>query len=42
MYQYNKTLQKIINYHNVTKENINKRNLNWPQILDQSYRILEY
>ena len=24
----------------VTKENINENNPNWPQILDQSYRIL--
>ena len=30
--QYNKTIQKIINFHDVTKENIKEHNLNWPQI----------
>ena len=29
MKQYNKTIQKIINFNDVTKENI-KKNLNWP------------
>ena len=28
MQQYNKTIQKIINFNDVTKENI-KKNLNW-------------
>ena len=30
----------MINYDSVTKENINKHNLNWPRIPDHSYRIL--
>ena len=30
----------MINYDDVTKENINKQNLNWPQIPDDTYRIL--
>ena len=30
----------MINYDDVTKENINKHNLNWPQIPNHSYRIL--
>ena len=38
--QYNKTIQKIINFDDVTKENIKEHNLNWPQISDHSYRIL--
>ena len=32
MYQYNKTVQKNINYDDVTKENIKYHNSNWPQI----------
>ena len=32
-----KTIQKLINFDDVAKENINS---NWPQILDHSYRIL--
>ena len=40
MYQYNKTIQKLINSDNVTKENIKGYDQNWPQILDYSYRIL--
>ena len=40
MYQYSKAIQKLISYDNVTKENINKYNPNWPQILDHTYRIL--
>ena len=31
---------KMINFHDVTKEDINKHNPNWPQIPDHSYRIL--
>ena len=38
--QYNKTIQKIINFDDVTKENIKGHKLNWPQISDHSYRIL--
>ena len=30
----------MINYDDVTKENINKHNLNWPQIPNHSYIIL--
>ena len=30
----------MINYDDVTKENINNQNPNWPKILDQSYGIL--
>ena len=30
----------MINYDDVTKENINKHNLNWPQSPDHSYRTL--
>ena len=30
----------MINYDDVTKENINNHNPNWPKILDQSYGIL--
>ena len=29
----------MINYDDVTKENINKPNPNWPQISDDLYRI---
>ena len=30
----------MISYNDVTKGNINKHNLNWPQISDHPYRIL--
>ena len=40
MQQYNKTIQKIINFDDVTKENIKEHNPNWPQICDHPYRIL--
>ena len=30
----------MINYNNVTKENINNHNLNWLRIPDHPYRIL--
>ena len=30
----------MINYDDITEENINKHNLNWPQIPDHLYRIL--
>ena len=36
MYQYNKRIQKTINYANVKKENIREHNPNWPQILNHS------
>ena len=38
--QYNKTIQKIIKFDDVTKENIKEHNPNWPQIPDHPYRIL--
>ena len=40
MYQYDKMIQKIINFDDVTKEKIKEHNPNWPQIPDHSYRIL--
>ena len=40
MYQYNKTIQKMINFDDVTKENIKEHNPNWPQVPDHPYRIL--
>ena len=40
MNQYNKAVVKMINYDDVTKENINEYNLNWPQISDLPYRII--
>ena len=30
----------MINFDDVTKENMKKNNSNWPQIPDHSYRIL--
>ena len=38
-YQYNKKIQKNINF-NVVKKNIKEHNPNWPQIPDHPYRIL--
>ena len=32
-------LQKMINFADVTKENIKEHNTNWPQTLDHPYRI---
>ena len=40
MHQYNKTIQKMINYNDVTKENIKNHDPNWPRIPDRPYRIL--
>ena len=40
MWQYNKTVQKMINFDDVTKENIKEHNPNWPQIFDHPYRML--
>ena len=34
MQQYNKTIQKLINFDDITKENIKERNPNLPQISD--------
>ena len=40
MQQHNKTTQKIINFDDVTQENIKEHNLYWSQFLDHLYRIL--
>ena len=41
MKQYNETVQKMINFDDVAKENIKKKhNQDWPQIPDHPYRIL--
>ena len=40
MQQYYKTIQKMINFDDVTKENIKQHNPNWPQIYDHPYWIL--
>ena len=40
MQQYNKVVQKKINFDDVVKENIKEHNPNWPQIPDRPYRIL--
>ena len=33
-------MQKMINFDDVTKENIKEQNSNWPQFPDHLYRIL--
>ena len=33
-------IQKMINFDDLTKENIKKHNPNWPQIPDHAYRVL--
>ena len=38
--QLNATIQKIINFDDVIKENIKEHNPNCPQIPDHPYRIL--
>ena len=38
MIKWNNT--KMINFDDVTKENIKEENPNWPQISDHPYRIL--
>ena len=35
-----KQYKKMINFDDVTKENIKEHNPNWPEIPDHSYRIL--
>ena len=35
-----KQYQKMINYDDVTKENLKEHNPNWPPILDYTYTIL--
>ena len=34
MQQYDKTIQRMINFDDVTKENIKEHNPDWPQIPD--------
>ena len=33
-------IQKVINFDDVTKENIKEQNPNWPKIPDHPYRII--
>ena len=40
MQQYNKMIQKMIDFDNVTKENIKELDVSQPRIPDHSYRIL--
>ena len=40
MLQYNKTIQKVINLDDITKENIKGHNRNWQHFPDHPYRIL--
>ena len=40
MQQYNKTVQEMINFYDVIKENMKENNPNWSQIPDHPYRIL--
>ena len=35
-----KRYKKVINFDNITKENIKEHNPDWPQIPDNTYRIL--
>ena len=37
---YNKTIQKMMNFDDIAKENTKEHNPNYPQILDHPYRIL--
>ena len=40
MQQYNKTIQEMINFDDVTNENMKEHNPNWPQIPVHAYKIL--
>ena len=40
MQQYNKAVQKMINFYDVIKENMKANNPNWSQIPDHPYKIL--
>ena len=40
MKQYNKTIQKVINFDDIVNGNIKELNPNWIQIPDHPYRIL--
>ena len=33
-------MQKMIKFNDFTKENLKEDNLNWPQIRDDTYRII--
>ena len=39
MEQYNKTIQKMINFDDVMKEETKEHNLNWPEISDHQYKF---
>ena len=41
MQQYSKTVQKMIIFDDVTKENIKEYNPNWPRIPDHPYRLFK-
>ena len=41
MQQYNKTKNKMINFHDVIKDNLKEHNPNRPQIPDHPHRILK-
>ena len=40
MKQYNKTIQKVINFDDIINRNVKELNPNWIQIPDHPYRIL--
>ena len=40
MQQYNKVIQKLINFDDFLKGNLNKHNSNWPEIPDHPFKIL--
>ena len=40
MQKYNETMQRIINFDYITKENTNEHNPSWPKVADLPYRIL--
>ena len=40
MWQCNKTIEKIVNFNNVTKENIRENNRNLPQICHPSITLI--
>ena len=40
MQKYNETMQRMINFDYITKENTNEHNPSWPNVADLPYRIL--
>ena len=40
MQQYNKIMQKVINFDDVTKEDIKEHNPNWRLIPDHLFKVL--